>query len=101
MNGPRRTTAPCRVATSAPERGAVAISIRSSHSLRGSSTVSSRSIIRSVCLALAACFCDDCRALCTMCLSLSVAFRSACRVPLSDHPRCIRARAVSDSRVAS
>jgi hypothetical protein len=48
VKGPRRTTAPRIDATIAPARGATAISIRRSHSLRGSSTVSSRSIIRSV-----------------------------------------------------
>ncbi len=43
-------------ATTAPGRGAGAISIRSCHSLRGSATSSRRSISRSVCRALAACF---------------------------------------------
>ncbi|CAM5673088.1 hypothetical protein SFUMM280S_09418 [Streptomyces fumanus] len=56
MKPPRRTSASRSVATTAPERGAAAISIRSSHSLRGSSTVSRRSIMRWVWRALAACF---------------------------------------------
>src|SRR5690242_8492088 len=56
VNGPRWTTAPRSAATTVPARGAAAISIRSSHSLRGSSTTSSRSMSRSVWRALAACF---------------------------------------------
>ncbi len=59
VNGPRCTTAPRSTATTAPARGAAATCMRSSHSRRGSSTASSRSIIRSVCLALAACFSLD------------------------------------------
>ena len=95
VNDPRRTTAPGSEATTAPERGAAAISIRSSHSLRGSSTTSSRSIRRSVCRALAACFSLDSARSLRPILSLSVALRRALRTPSSIQLRCIRARSSS------
>ena len=101
VNSPRRTTAPRRVATTAPARGAVAISSRSSHSLRGSSTTSSRSIRRSVCLALAACFSDDARLCALMCLSPSLDFLIESRTPLAIQLRCIRARASSPAFVSA
>ena len=93
VNAPRRTTAPRSVATTAPARGAAAICIRSSHSLRGSSTTSSRSISRSVWRALAACFSLALAAegLDVSCPS-SVALRRALRTPFSVQARCMRAR---------
>ncbi|QFZ17115.1 hypothetical protein EKG83_06225 [Saccharothrix syringae] len=100
-NPPRRTTADRSTATTAPERGAAAISIRSSHSLRGSSTVSSRSISRSVCRALAACFSVASVRNLRPILSLSGALRRAFFTPFSIHARCVRARSSSDARVAA
>ncbi len=98
---PRRATAPFRVATTEPERGAVAISIRSSHSLRGSSTTSSRSIIRWVWRALEACFSVDSARTARPILSLSEDLRRALRTPCSIQPRCIRARASSPALVSA
>ncbi len=94
VNAPRRTTAPRSTATTAPARGAAATCMRSSHSRRGSSTASSRSIIRSVCLALAACFWLDSTRYARMLRSGSDArFRRTLRTPLSAQARCARARA--------
>ena len=102
VNEPRRTTAPRSVATTAPVRGAGAISIRSSHSLRGSSTTSSRSIRRSVCLAFAACFSDVARMCARMFLSGSLpCLRTALRTPWVIQLRCIRARASSPALVSA
>ncbi len=98
---PRRTVAPRRVATTEPERGAAAISIRSSHSLRGSSTTSSRSIIRWVCRALEACFSVDSVRIARPILSLSLDLRRALRTPFSIQPRCIRARASRPALVSA
>lgn len=83
--------------------GAAAISIRSSHSLRGSSTApaSSRSIMRWVCRALAACFSVDSARVLRLCLSLSVALRRALRTPLSIQLRCVRARDSRPARVSA
>ena len=82
---------PAGVATTSPERGAAAMTNCSAHSLRGSSTTSRRSIIRSVCRALAACFSElSARKLRTD-LSLSVALRRAFLHALL-HPRALRAR---------
>jgi hypothetical protein len=81
------------VATTAPARGAAAISICSCHSLRGSSTTSIRSIRRSVCLALAACFSEVALMCARMFLSGSLFWlRTALRTPLAIQLRCIRAR---------
>ncbi len=89
---PRLTATSRRVATTEPDRGAAAISMRSSHSLRGSSTTSSRSIARCVWRALAACFSLDSPRRDLPILSLSVALRRALRTPLSIQLRCIWAR---------
>ena len=59
---------------------------------------SSRSIILSVCRALAACFSDVSPRKCLTCLSLSVALRRALRTPFSIHARCMRARGVAARR---
>ena len=75
-----------------PERGAAAISIRSSHSLRGSSTTSRRSIMRWVWRAFAACFSLDSLRNLRPILSLSLALRRAFLTPLSIQERCIWAR---------
>ena len=66
--------------------------MRSSHSLRGSSTTSSRSIRRSVCFALAACFSLEARFAALMCLSPSFDFLIESRTPLAIQLRCMRAR---------
>ncbi len=79
-------------ATTDPARGAAAISICSSHSLRGSSTTSRRSMRRSVWRALAACFSLDSRRKALTILSGSVALRRALRTPFSIQARCVRAR---------
>ena len=101
VNAPRRTTAPRIEATTAPARGAAAISIRSSHSLRGSSTTSSRSISRSVCRAFAACFSVVSARNLRPILSLSVALRRALRTPFSIQARWVRARSCSAERVSA
>ena len=93
----RRTTASLSAATTEPDRGAAAICIRSSHSLRGSSTTSRRSIMRCVWRALAACFSVVSARLFRPILSLSLALRRALRTPLSIQLRCIRARAFRSS----
>ena len=86
-------------ATTAPARGAAAISIRSSHSLRGSSTTSSRSISRSVWRRLGGLLLRRLAAeLGLTILSLSVALRRALRTPFSIQARCMRARASSAGR---
>ena len=92
----RRTTAARATATTSPDRGACAIENCSCHSLRGSSTTSSRSIIRCVWRALAACFSEVACWWNRMFLSFSLRRANlllAARTPLSIHSRCIRARA--------
>ncbi len=101
MNEPRRTTAPDADATTVPERGAAAIVIRSSHSLRGSSTTSSRSIARSVCRAFAACFSEVSARNLRPILSLSLLLRRALRTPWAIQLRWVRARSFSESSVSS
>ena len=101
VNDPRRTTAPDSDATTVPERGAAAIVIRSSHSLRGSSTTSSRSMARSVCRAFAACFSLVCWRKALTCLSGSVALRRALRTPCAIQLRCMTARSLSAPRLSS
>ncbi len=97
VKSPRFTVASRRVATTEPERGAEAISIRSSHSLRGSSTTSRRSIMRWVWRAFAACFSlASLRAL-RPSLSPSVALRRAFLTPLSIQERCMWPRASRDA----
>lgn len=99
---PRRTSASRKVATTAPERGAAAISMRSSHSLRGSSTVSRRSIMRWVCRAFAACFSLASLRNLRPILSLSLfALRRAFLTPLSIQERCIWARPSSADRLSA
>ena len=101
VNRPRRTTAPDSDATTAPDRGAAAIVIRSSHSLRGSSTTSSRSIARCVCRAFAACFSLVSARLLRPILSLSVDLRRALRTPWAIQLRCMTARSFSDPSLSS
>ena len=100
-NEPRRTTAPVMDATTVPERGAAAIVIRSSHSLRGSSTTSSRSIIRWVCRAFAACFSLDSARILRPILSLSVDLRRALRTPCAIQLRWVCARSLSPVSLSS
>ena len=100
--GERRRGAPPRRAARRPrrpERGAAAMLIRSSHSLRGSSTTSSRSIRRSVWRALAACFSLVSARSLRPILSLSVALRRALRTPTAIQLRCVRARSSSPASV--
>ena len=84
-----------------PERGAAAIDIRSSHSLRGSSTTSMRSIRRSVCEIFEACFSEVWPRKCLTCLSGSDAFFRALRTPFSTHCFCVCIRAVSSPRLSA
>ncbi len=100
VNDPRRTTAPDSEATTVPERGAAAMVIRSSHSLRGSSTTSSRSIMRCVCRALAACFSLVSARLLRPILSLSLDLRRALRTPCAIQLRCICARSLQVAQPA-
>src|ERR1035441_4434213 len=96
---PRRTTAPRSVATIAPALGAAAISIRRSHSFRGSSTTSRRSISRSVWRAFAACFSVASVRNLRPILSLSGCLRRAFLTPFSIQARCDRARSCRLARV--
>ena len=98
---PRTTVASRRVATTEPERGAEAISILSSHSLRGSSTTSRRSIMRWVCRAFAACFSLASLRNLRPALSLSVALRRAFLTPLSVQFRCVRALLSREERLSA
>ena len=66
--------------------------MRSCHSLRGSSTTSSRSSIRSVIFILPASFSVRLTCAESRCLSLSGALARACRTPLSAQLLCIRIR---------
>jgi hypothetical protein len=65
----------------------------STHSLRGSSTSSSRAIRDSICRTLRACFSDESVAAARRILSLSGLFFIALRTPLLLHSRWVRARA--------
>ena len=84
-----------------PERGAAAIVIRSSHSLRGSSTTSSRSIARSVCRAFAACFSLVSTCLLRPILSLSLLLRRALRTPCAIQVRWVCARSFKEPSLSS
>jgi hypothetical protein len=75
--------------------------MRSSHSLRGSSTSSSRSSSFSVCRALAACFSVVSTRALRPILSLSDILRRAFFTPFSIHARCLRARASSSALVSA
>ena len=96
---PRRAVASSSTATTEPDRGAAAISIRSFHSLRGSATTSSRSIARSDWAIFAACFSDRWPARLRMCLSRSASLppdlRMVLRTPLSSHVFCVWIRSLS------
>lgn len=96
VKSPRVSVASLSVATTVPERGAAAISIRSSH-LRGSATSSRRSMRRWVCRAFEACFSVDSsrRPLPTLSLSLTSAVRCEPCVPSS----CVASEHVPSARL--
>ena len=96
---PRRTTAPARRATTAPLRGAAAISMRRSQLSHGFSTAfaSSRSSAWSVILALAATCSLLLRRKWRMNLSVSPLFATLA-LPCTDHCRCSCARLRSTAR---
>ena len=78
---PRRTTASLSVDTTELDRGAEPIVNSRTHSLRGSTTSSSRAIRLSICRTFCACFSLDSLAARRRCLSLSGALRIALRTP--------------------
>ncbi len=100
VKAPRRTVAPLSTATTCPDGRPAAMAMRRSHSLRGSSTTSSRSSIRSDWRALAACFSELATLRCLRILSLSAGLRRAARTPLSAQARWVRALARSPSAVS-
>ena len=83
------------MATTELDRGAAPIENCSTHSLRGSSTSSSRAMRDSICRTLRACFSAESMLAARRILSLSGLFLIALRTPLDDHSRWVRAR---DSR---
>ncbi len=96
---PSRQVASLRVATTPLDRGAVAMSKCRTHSLRGSSTSSSRAMRDSIWRTFCACFSDDSVAALRRILSLSGFFFIALRTPWELHSRCVRARATRSARV--
>ena len=81
-----------RVATTELERGAPPIVNCSAHSLRGSSTSSSRAIRDSIWRTFWACFSEDSVCALRRILSLSGDFFIALRTPCELHSRWVRAR---------
>ncbi len=92
VNAPSSAVAWSRVATTELERGALPIVNCSVHSLRGSSTSSSRAIRDSIWRTFWACFSDDSACALRRILSLSGDFFIALRTPCELHSRCVRAR---------
>ena len=92
MKSPRCSVASLRVATTALDRGAAPMLNCSTHSLRGSSTSSSRAIRDSIWRTFWACFSDDSVAALRRILSLSGLFFIALRTPCELHSRWVRAR---------